>query len=125
MVRDIKPAVIFFFECRVLPYPGAQRISRSRVEDMGCCMVLGNKIAPPGIYCSMYSLLLCRYPTSSSSFNLVHYHIGLLCNFYNLDIFNLSSIWLLSSTPRVKGSLVQNEILASDHLEHLCVKMAG
>src|SRR5215207_3880181 len=89
---------------------------------MGCCMVLGNKIAPPAIYCSMYSLLLCRYPTSP--FNLMHYHIGLFCNFYNLDVFNFSSIWLLSSTPLIKGSLVQNDILAFHHLEHLCMKMA-
>src|SRR5829696_4551995 len=89
---------------------------------MGCCMVLGNKIAPSGIYCSMYRLFLCRYPTSS--FNPVHYHIGLLCNFYNLDIFNLSSIWLLSSAPWIKGSLVQNDILVFDHLEYFCMKMA-
>src|SRR5918992_982884 len=89
-------------------------------------MVLGNKIASPGTYCSMYSLLLCRYPLSSFSsfFNPVHYHIGLLCNLYNLDVFNFSSIWLLSSTPWIKGSLVQNDILAFHYLEHLCMKMA-
>src|SRR5215212_1392805 len=89
---------------------------------MGCCMMLGNKIAPRSIYCSMYSLSLCRYP--AFTFNLVYNHICLLCNFYYLDVFNFSSIWLLSSAPWIKCSLVQNDILASHHLEHLCMKMA-
>src|SRR5215210_8953157 len=122
MVRDIKPAVSFFLECRVLPDPGAKCIPRSRVEDMGCCMMLGNKIAPRSIYRSMYSLSLCRCP--ASTFNLVYYHIGLLRNFYYVDVFNLSSVRLLPSAPWVKGRLVQNDILASHHLEHLCMKMA-
>src|SRR5215203_3652631 len=121
-MRDIKSAVSFFLECRVLPDPGAKGIPRSRVEDVGCCMMLGNEIAPRSIYCSMYSLSLRRYP--AFTFNLVYNHICLLCNFYHFDVFNLSSVWLLSSTPWVKGRLVQNDILVSYHLEHLCMKMA-
>src|SRR5829696_32640 len=46
-----------------------------------------------------------------------------LFNFYYVDVFNLSGVWLLSSAPWIKGSLVQNDILASHDLDHLCMKM--
>src|SRR5215218_11401528 len=121
-VRDIKPAVAFFLKCRVLPDPGAKCIPRGGVEDMGCCMMLGNKITPCSIYRSMYSLSPCSF--LPSTFNFVSFHIGLLRNFYYVDVFNLSGVRLLSSAPWVKGRLVQNDILASHHLEHLCMKMA-
>src|SRR4051794_30600023 len=40
MMGNVKPAITFVLECRVLPNPRTEGISRSRVENMSSCMML-------------------------------------------------------------------------------------